>query len=87
MNCHGLCAFPRHSARSRCLAWTGCGRILLGDVRRPAAFNLAAGLDRTMPMDLDIDSELLENALASGDEKTKKATGNRVSQEFIVRRR
>ena len=41
----------------------------------------------TMPKDLDIDSELLEKALAAGDGKTKRATGNRVSQEFIVRRR
>ena len=40
-----------------------------------------------MPMDLDIDSELLEKALATGDGKTKKATGNRVSHKFIVRRR
>lgn len=40
-----------------------------------------------MPKDLDIDLELLEKALASGDGKSKKAAGNRVSQEFIVRRR
>ena len=43
--------------------------------------------DRTMPKDLDIDLELLEKAHASGGEKSKKAAGNRVSQEFIVHRR
>ena len=40
-----------------------------------------------MPKDLDVDSELLEKTFASGGEKSKKATGNRVSQEFIVRQR
>ena len=50
MNRHGLYAFPRHSATIRCLAWVGCGRILLGNVRCPAAFDLAAGHDPAMPV-------------------------------------
>lgn len=39
-----------------------------------------------MPMNLAIDPELLDRALALGGEKTPKATVNRALQEFIARR-
>lgn len=39
-----------------------------------------------MELDLGIDPDLLERALAIGGERTKKATVNRALQEFIARR-
>ena len=40
-----------------------------------------------MATNLSIDPELLDEALAISDEKTKKATVTRALQEFIARRR
>lgn len=40
-----------------------------------------------MATNLSIDPELLEEALAAGGEKSKKATVNKALQEFIARRR